>query len=48
MTTVPSVDPELFLHEHLGQASPNLTRVMLGAFINALSSAQADSVCGAG
>ncbi len=48
MTAVPSIDPELFLHEHLAQASPDLMRDMLGAFVNALLSAQADSVCGAG
>jgi transposase-like protein len=39
--------PFLFLHEQLAQPSPDLTRELLGTFINALLSAQADSVCGA-
>ena len=47
MTAVPSIDPQLFLHEQLEQASPDLMREMLATFINALLSAQADSVCGA-
>ncbi|WP_353649167.1 IS256 family transposase [Nakamurella sp. A5-74] len=48
MTAVPSIDPERFLHEHLAQASPDLMRDMLSTFVNALLSAQADGVCGAG
>src|SRR6476661_2747724 len=47
MTAGPSIDPEQFLHEQLAQASPDLMREMLETFINALLSAQADSVCGA-
>jgi transposase-like protein len=47
MTANTSIDPELFLHEQLAQASPDLMRELLGTFINALLCAQADSVCGA-
>jgi len=47
MTANPSIDPARFLHEELAQASPDLMRELLGTFINALLSAQADSVCGA-
>jgi putative transposase len=47
MTAAPSIDPEQFLHEQLAQASPDLMRQMLETFMNALLSAQADSVCGA-
>ena len=47
MTANTSIDPELFLHEQLAQASPDLMRDLLGTFINALLCAQADSVCGA-
>ena len=47
MTANTSIDPAVFLHEQLAQASPDLMRELLGTFINALLSAQADSVCGA-
>jgi transposase-like protein len=47
MTVVPSIDPGRFLEEHLSQASPDLLRDMLGTFITALLSADADQVCGA-
>ena len=47
MTAAPSINPEQFLHEQLAQASPDLMREMLATFINALLSAQADTVCGA-
>ena len=47
MTANTSIDPALFLHEQLSQASPDLMRELLGTFVNALLSAQADSVCGA-
>lgn len=47
MTVTPSIDPTRFLEEHLSQASPDLLRDMLGTFINALLSADADQVCGA-
>ena len=48
MTAPSSIDPAQFLHEHLAQASPDLMREMLTTFINALLSAEADAVCGAG
>jgi putative transposase len=48
MTAPSSIDPAQFLHEHLAQASPDLMRDMLATFINALLSAEADAVCGAG
>ena len=48
MTAVPSIDPARFLHEQLSQASPDLMRDLLTTFVNALLSAQADAVCGAG
>jgi transposase-like protein len=47
MTATPSIDPDLFLHEHLAQASPDLMRELLATVVNALLSAQADAVCGA-
>src|SRR3954447_24266517 len=47
MTATPSIDPEVFLHEQLAQASPDLMRDLLSTFINGLLSAQADTVCGA-
>jgi len=47
MTAGPSIDPDVFLHEQLAQASPDLMREMLATFINTLLSAQADNVCGA-
>lgn len=47
MTVATSIDPARFLEEHLAQASPDLLREMLAAFINSLLSADADSVCGA-
>ena len=47
MTAAPIIDPSTFLDEHLAQASPDLMRELLATFINALLSAQADSVCGA-
>jgi len=47
MTAAPIIDPSTFLEEHLAQASPDLMRELLTTFINALLSAQADSVCGA-
>jgi putative transposase len=48
MTAAPSIDPARFLEEHLAQASPDLMREMLSTFIQALLSADADTVCGAG
>jgi putative transposase len=48
MTAGPSIDPARFLNEQLEQASPDLLRDLLTTFVNALLSAQADAVCGAG
>ena len=48
MTAPSSIDPAHFLHEQLAQASPDLLRQMLTTFVNALMSAEADAVCGAG
>ena len=48
MTAGPSIDPAQFLTEQLDQASPDLMRNLLTTFVNALLSAQADAVCGAG
>ncbi|MGN6780050.1 MAG: IS256 family transposase [Marmoricola sp.] len=48
MTAGPSIDPAGFLTEQLDQASPDLMRELLTTFVNALLSAQADAVCGAG
>jgi transposase-like protein len=48
MTAGPSIDPAQFLTEQLSQASPDLLRDLLTTFVNALLSAQADAVCGAG
>ena len=48
MTAPRSIDPARFLHEQLDQASPDLMRSLLSTFIDALLSAEADAVCGAG
>lgn len=48
MTAPTSIDPARFLHEQLAQASPDLMRELLSTFIDALLSAEADAVCGAG
>ena len=42
----PAIDHSAFLYEHLAQARPDLMRELLTTFINALLSAQADTVCG--
>jgi transposase-like protein len=47
VTAPSSIDPARFLHEQLESASPDLLRSMLATFINALMSAEADTVCGA-
>jgi transposase-like protein len=47
MTAPSSIDPTRFLHEQLGQASPDLLRSMLTTFMNTLMSAEADAICGA-
>lgn len=46
MTAGPVIDHSAFLYEHLAQARPDLMRELLTTFINALLSAQADTVCG--
>ena len=43
-----SVDPAQLLEQQLGDASPDLLRQMIATFANAMMSAQADQVCGAG
>jgi putative transposase len=48
MTAGPSIDPARFLNEQLSQASSDLMRDLLTTFVNALLSAQAEAVCGAG
>jgi putative transposase len=48
MTAPTSIDPARFLHELLDQASPDRMRHLLSMFIDALLSAEADAVCGAG
>lgn len=48
MTAPHAIDPARFLSEQLAQASPDLMRQMLTTFINALMSAEAEAVCGAG
>jgi putative transposase len=47
MTAKSSIDPAVFLHVHLSQASPDLLRELMQSFVNTLLSADADSVCGA-
>jgi putative transposase len=48
MAAVPSIDMSGWLHEQLAQASPDLLRSMVTTFAEALMSAEADAVCGAG
>src|SRR5512144_10955 len=48
MAAKPSIDPIRFLEEQLAAASPDLLRAMLKTFVEALMSAEADAVCGAG
>lgn len=48
MAAKPSIDPTRFLEEQLAAASPDLLRAMLKTFVEALMSAEADAVCGAG
>ena len=43
-----SIDPVAFLTEQVERAEPDLLRLMLKTFIDALMSAEADAVCGAG
>jgi hypothetical protein len=48
MTATPSIDLPGWMSEQLSQASPDLLRNMVQAFAEALMSADADAVCGAG
>jgi len=48
MAVTPSIDVSWWLHEQLAQASPDLLRAMVATFAEALMSAEADAVCGAG
>src|SRR5512144_3456618 len=48
MAAKPSIDPIRFLEEQLAAASPDLLRATLKTFVEALMSAEADAVCGAG
>ncbi len=48
MTATPSIDVSGWLEEQLAQASPDLLRSMVQSFAEALMSAEADAVCGAG
>jgi putative transposase len=43
-----SVDGAAFLREHVESASPDLLRAMVKTFAEALMSAEADALCGAG
>ena len=47
MTVTGSIDPARLLEEQLAQASPDLLRELLQAFVDTLMSADADAVCGA-
>jgi putative transposase len=48
MTAGSSIDMSGWLHEQLDQAGPDLLRGMVRSFAQALRSAGADAVCGAG
>jgi putative transposase len=48
MTATPSIDLPGWMAEQLYQASPDLLRNMIQTFAEALMSADADAVCGAG
>ncbi|MGW5730133.1 IS256 family transposase [Nocardia beijingensis] len=48
MTAVQPIDPSEMLSDQLAVASPDLLRSMMSTFIQALMSAEADAVCGAG
>jgi putative transposase len=47
MTAPKSVDPAGVLRERLESASPDLLRMVIKTFVDALMSAEADAVCGA-
>ena len=48
MTAEPSIDVSGWLEQQPAQASPDLLRAMVTTFAEALMSAEADAVCGAG
>ena len=48
MTATPSIELPAWMAEQLSQASPDLLRSMIQTFAEALMSADADAVCGAG
>src|SRR4029453_18197605 len=48
MTATPSIDLPGWMAEQLSQASPDLLRQMVQTFAEALMSADADAICGAG
>src|SRR4249920_3371899 len=48
MTATPSIELPAWMAEQLSQASPDLLRQMVQTFAEALMSADADAVCGAG
>jgi putative transposase len=48
MTAPESVDPAGLWREQIEAASPDLLRAMVKTFAEALMSAEADAVCGAG
>jgi Transposase, Mutator family len=48
MAAAHSVDPVQLLEQHLAAASPDLLAEMVASLANAMMSAQADQVCGAG
>ena len=48
MTSSHPIDVEKLLADQLAQASPDLLRGLLSAFIHALMGAEADAICGAG
>ena len=48
MTATPSIDLPSWMTEQLSQASPDLLRQMVQTFAEALMSADADAMCGAG
>jgi transposase-like protein len=48
MTAIPSIELPAWMAEQLSQASPDLLRQMVQIFAEALMSADADAVCGAG
>jgi transposase-like protein len=48
MTAPKSMDPAQFLREQAVSAEPDVLRAMVKTFAEALMSAEADAVCGAG